>query len=561
MSRPLTPTLPRLLVALLIAPIVALPTAVSAADPVPSVAATSPAVPRPPAGGAVGAPTATADKPSPVKVSASLSKPNPTFGDRLEVVVELRYPIDVRAFFPRKPDLKPLLTLPDDPGTVTQREENGETIEVLRIPVLVVKSGLLRTPSVEVPWHRVTASGGAGESGTATLPGLRIVVSSQFADETDVKPAALPKPMPLVEENVPLEIGLLVLIMMALAGALTAIGLRIYRNRALRAEPEPDIPPHIVAFGRIAELRQSERLEADEPRLVLGEISTILREYIGRRFRVPALDMTSTELLEALEGKDLRGIGLNEFQDFTSVGDLVKFARQPATPDFLGQQLAWIERVINRTMQTPEEVERLRQQQLARLARQKRLRIQVMAPAPLRLLAFGLDFFIGAGLTLLAAWLAIDTGQRGLFDASYGLFLAWLVMRDLLGEASPGKALVGLRIAEWDPAAEVDPDAVLREDAAAQRFSQQAPVASFGARLQRNLLMLLPGAGLVAEALTCWYLPEMRRLGDQWAETRVIDARYGLRTAVTGWGPGAVACVAAVVLLLLPLLVLGGRPL
>lgn len=501
------------------------------------------------------------EKPAPVKVSAKLSKPNPTFGDRIEVIVTLNYPKDVRAFFPRKPDLKPLLTLPDDPGTAVRREEKGATVEVLRIPVLIVKSGLLRTPTVEVPWHRVTASGGAGESGTVELPGLRIVVRSQFADATDVKTAALPKPMPLVEENVPLEIGLLVLLMMVVAGLLTALGLRIYRNRAQRAEPKPEIPPHVVALGRIAALRGSERLEEHEPRLVLGEISTILREYIGRRFRIAALDMTSTELLEALDGKDLRGIGLNEFQDFTSIGDLVKFAKQPATPDFLSKQLGWIERVVNRTMQSPEEVERLRQQQLARLARQKRLRIQVMAPAQLRLLAFGLDFFIGAGLTLCAAWLAIDTAQRGLFDASYGLFLIWLVARDLLGDASPGKALVGLRIAEWDPNAEVDPDAVLREDTAAQRLSRQAIVASFGARIQRNLLMLLPGAGLVAEALTCWYLPEMRRLGDQWAETRVIDGRYGLRKVQTGWGPGAVACVAAVVMLLLPLLVLGGRPL
>ncbi len=518
-------------------------------------------IPADPAAAAAATAEPKANKPAPVRVSATLSKAEPTFGDRVEVVVTLRYPTNVRAFFPRKPDLKPLLTLPDDPGRVERREEGGETVEVLTIPVLAVKSGLIRTPKVEVPWHRVTASGGAGESGTVSMPGLRAVVRSQFEAATDVKPAPLPKAMPLVEENAPLKVGLLVLAMMLVAGLLTALGLRVYRNRAMRDEPEPEIPPHVVAFGRIEQLMRSGRLEADEPRLVLGEISAILREYVGRRYRFNALDMTSTELLEGLEGQDLRGIAMSEFQDFTSVGDLVKFARQPATPEFLAGQVDWVRRVVDRTMQTPEEVERLRQQQLARLARQKRLRIQVMAPAPLRLLAFGIDLFVGAALTLLVAWLAIDTQKQGLFDASYVLLLVWMALRDLLGDGSPGKALMGLRIAQWDPNAESDPDAALREDAAARRISRQAQVAGLGARLQRNLLMALPGAGLVAEALTCWYLPEMRRLGDQWAETRVIDGRYGLRRVKAGWAPGVAAVVCAAVCLLLPLLVLGGRPL
>lgn len=538
------------------APAVLAPPTPHPADDAPAVEAlpADPAAPQA-APGAEGAATA-----APVQVQARLSKDAPVFGDRIEVEVTLTHPADIRVFFPPRPNLKPLLTLPDDPGTSERTEANGVVTEKLRIPAMVVRTGLLRTPEIEVPYHRVTPGGGAGESGTVMVPALRATVRSQFAGDTDVKAAPLPPPLPLVEENVPLEVGLFVLAMMLLAGALTFLGLRVYRSRARRDEPKPQLPPHVVAFGRIEALARSGRISEAEARLVYGEISEILREYLAGRYAFPALDMTSTELLRSLQAVDLQGLDVQSFSDFTASSDLVKFARQAATPEELGEALAFVRSVVERTMQTPEEIERLKAQRLARLARQQRLRVQVMAPAPLRLHGFGLDMVIGAFATFLIAWLAIDTGQQGLFDAAYGLLLVWLVIRDTLGEGSPGKAIAGLRIAQFDPRVEVDPEAALRDDDAAFRERTQARMADLGARLKRNLLMAVPGAGVVAEAITCLYLPELRRLGDQWAETRVIDARYGLRSGQARWWSGALLLAVALVLLLLPVLLLGGRP-
>ena len=499
--------------------------------------------------------------PPSVKVEASLSHADPMFGDRIELIVKLTHPSDVRVFFPPRPNIKPLLVPPNEPGKVERTEADGVVTQTIRLPALAVRAGLLRTPTIEVPWHRVTASGGAGESGTAIVPSLRAVVRSQFANENEAKSAPLPAPLPLVEENTPLEVGLLILLMMIVAAILTVFGLRIYRNRARRAQPEPQVPPHIIAFGRMEELARSGRLQEGEPRLIYGEISEILRQYLGGRYGMLALDMTSTELLKQLESRDLSGVTLDEFRVFTDTSDLVKFARQIASADEMSESLAFVRRVVERTMQTPEEVRRLHEQRIARLARQQRLRVQVMAPVNLRLKAFAVDAIIGAFVTFLIAWLAIDTNRRGLFDAAYLQWVLWLVIRDLLGEASPGKALFGLRIAVFDPDVEVDPEAALRDDDAAFRERAQATIAGAFARLKRNLLMGIPGAGLVAEAITCLYLPEQRRLGDQWAETRVIDGRFGLRSGPSGWGLGAVYALIALGLLLLPLLVLGGRPL
>jgi hypothetical protein len=524
-----------------------------------------------PAAPAVAAPveaTPTASSPdktaAPVTATVKISNATPTFGDTIRLEVDLSYPSDYRVFFPTKPNLKPFATLPQDAGTSERVEQGGRIVEKYRIPLLVVRNGVLRTPAIEVPYHAVTASGGAGESGSVTLPPQRVVVRSQFAAETEVKPAALPDPRPLIEENTPLQVALLVLGMMAVAAVLTLVGVRMYKARVARLQPKPQIPPHVLALGRLEELQRSGRLASEAPRLVIGELSEILREYLGGRYRLLALDMTSTELLNALAYVDLRQVALDEMRRFADDSDLMKFAGLAASPDEIADMAAFVRSVVERTMQTAEELDRIRAAEIARLARQKRLRIQVMAPPSLRLRAFALDVMVGAVAVALVAWLAIDTGRQSLFDAAFVLGLVWLALRDSLGGGSPGKALVGLQIASFDDALPTRPQPATGLppglDDELESIVGTTRMASWTARLQRNLLMLLPGGGLVAEALTTLWLPEQRRLGDQWAGTRVIDGRHGLRSGKPSWLPAVLLLVVALVLVVAPWVLGGGRP-
>ena len=249
-------------------------------------------------------------------------------------------------------------------------------------------------------------------------------------------------------------------------------------------------------------MQRSGRLATGEPRLIIGELSGILREYLGARYRILALDMTSTELLAALAHVDLRQVTLDEMKQFADESDLLKFAGVAGTPEELAQLHAFVRSVVERTMQTREELERLRSAEIARLARQKRLRIQVMAPAPLRLRAFVVDALLGAIGVALAAWLAIDTQRQGLFDAAFALGVVWLAVRDWAGGGSPGKALVGLQIAAFDgdnARAPTPGDRLPTGDEDLESDAGTARMAAWTARLQRNLLMLIPGGGVVAE--------------------------------------------------------------
>ena len=509
---------------------------------------------------AAASPTAAASAtPSVVKADAKLSTTTPTFGDTIELTVTLRYPAGIRAFFPARPNLRPLLADPRQPGKTERTESGGQVTEVIHLPVLVVRSGLLRTPPIEVPYHVETAGGGAGESGSVTVPSQKLTVKSQFALETDAKPAPLPLPRPLVEENVPLEFALFVLAMMAVSGALTALGLRVYKNRAALLRPKPQVAAHVVALGRLDALERSGRLAQEDPRVVVAELSEILREYLGLRYRFYALDMTSTELLERIRSLDLRGLTREEVQGFTDTTDLVKFAGLPATPEELVDLHGFVKKVVDRTMQTAAELDRLRALEAARLAQQKKLRLQVMAPTPLRVRAFALDLLGGSLATAALGLLAIRTGRQGLFDAAYALWFVWLALRDSLGGASPGKVLTGLAIAAFDVETAESRRAWNDAERPDEDLTPIARFASWGARIQRNVLLLLPGAGFVAEIWTAVVLPENRRFGDQWAGTRVIDARHGLRKGKPAWWPAVVITVIAILLFALPLFS-GGRP-
>lgn len=493
---------------------------------------------------------------APIQVEAKLSSTEPLFGDKVELRVTLRYPAGYRVFFPAKPDLRPLLVDSREPGKSERLETAGQVVETLVLPALAVRQGSGKTPPIEIPWHKVTDQGGAGESGTVKVAPLRFRVKSQFANDTEVRASPLPSPRPLVEENTPLEVGLLIAAMMLLSAVLTAAGLKVYRDRAARRAPKPRIPPHVTALERLRDLDSSGRLQTASAREVFAELSEILRQYLGSRYRFAAIDMTTTELLGHLGSVEMRGIVKDDLRSFAELSDLVKFAQLPATPEELAKEAGFVQRVVERTMLTAEETEAMRRAEAERLARQRRMRLMVMAPAPLRARAFAIDAFIGALASALLAWVAIDTSNQLLFDASYALLPLWLIVRDVLAAQSPGKALVGLQIAKWEDEL---PDDKPERHGLPEDELPTAEMASPGARLGRNLLLAVPLAGLIAEAVTCLYLPEMRRMGDQWAQTRVIDSRYGARSGTAGWVPAVLVAVIAAGLLMLPLAI-GGRP-
>ncbi|MCF7800757.1 MAG: hypothetical protein K9N34_01940 [Candidatus Marinimicrobia bacterium] len=105
------------------------------------------------------------------------------------------------------------------------------------------------------------------------------------------------------------------------------------RRRGGKRQPREKviiIPPeeaHVVALRELKALEGSGYLEQGAFKIFYSELTAILRKYFENRFLIDALEMTTTEVLQALRADILTP---DEFRDAEAIleqGDLVKFAK------------------------------------------------------------------------------------------------------------------------------------------------------------------------------------------------------------------------------------------
>ena len=97
-------------------------------------------------------------------------------------------------------------------------------------------------------------------------------------------------------------------------------------------------PPHEIAYERLAAIEASEWLARGELDAYHTQLSRVIREYIEARYRIPALELTTTQLLAQLtEGQSEGQLGalyVDKIRHFLVNCDKVKFATyQPATTE------------------------------------------------------------------------------------------------------------------------------------------------------------------------------------------------------------------------------------
>ncbi len=105
------------------------------------------------------------------------------------------------------------------------------------------------------------------------------------------------------------------------------------KNRKLKIKdifikPKPALPPYELAIKALEDLRLKRLCEKGENKRYYSELSEILREYLGGRFGIHAIEMTTYEISEAILG--IEEIGPNSRQELISIlreSDLVKFAK------------------------------------------------------------------------------------------------------------------------------------------------------------------------------------------------------------------------------------------
>jgi hypothetical protein len=197
---------------------------------------------------------------------------------------------------------------------------------------------------------------------TMNSESIRIVVESvkpsEAGDIRDIKP---PREIPSVwwRQILPYAIGLF-------ATALAVLGWIIYKRKKagkgiLPIRTAPLRPPHEIALEALDKLRDSDILRNGEIKKYYTELSDIIRIYIGGRYYIDAMELTTTETMRALADSAMGEEDLVLFDGLFRLSDLVKFAKRIPNEKEHEQALGAAYEIVNRTkiidVAPPEEAE------------------------------------------------------------------------------------------------------------------------------------------------------------------------------------------------------------
>jgi hypothetical protein len=120
-----------------------------------------------------------------------------------------------------------------------------------------------------------------------------------------------------------------------LLAAIVYLAYYLIRKRKRRELPiELRVPPHILALEALKQLDSEKLWQKGQIKEFHIRLSEIVRTYIERRFKIPALEMITSEIISALELNEIAESQLIEkMQKSFEISDLVKFAKFVPLPD------------------------------------------------------------------------------------------------------------------------------------------------------------------------------------------------------------------------------------
>ncbi len=252
-----------------------------------------------------------------------------TLGDSLKGEIRVTHPPGWRVLWPDTLAAAPFEVLLYEPAPQAEGEEPP-----VQSAALLSLTAFERLGALEVPSFRIPLEGPEGAVDTVGTNPFAVGVVSVGLDSAgnlrDIKgPLELPRRWQPV-------------ILWGLAAALLIVlGGILYHLRARRTAPDapvvkgpaaPPKPSGQAALDALDELEAARLIERGLLKEYHVRISEIIRAYIEGQLRVPAMELTTREVLDGLSRAALGRELTMEFGDFLECCDLVKFAKHKPSP-------------------------------------------------------------------------------------------------------------------------------------------------------------------------------------------------------------------------------------
>ncbi|MBX5438569.1 MAG: hypothetical protein IRZ29_03395 [Thermoflavifilum sp.] len=143
----------------------------------------------------------------------------------------------------------------------------------------------------------------------------------------------------------------------------------VVRRRKHKLKPmqieQPQQPPYEEAIIVLKQLQAEQAWLKMDMKAYFTQLTDVLRRYLERAFQIPAMEMTSGELLEHIEKQSLLRMHRAACEEILSEADRVKFAKWSSSPLVAAHCVALAIEVVEATHQAQEAERQAAEQAVA----------------------------------------------------------------------------------------------------------------------------------------------------------------------------------------------------
>jgi hypothetical protein len=287
-----------------------------------------------------------------ILVKASVESSEYQVGDFITYTITVNHPNNINITIPTfKDSLKGVELLKSEP--VVNQEKGGNTVSTYNYIISKYDSGDVHIPSIPVIYQQ---KGNQGKESILTNPVFFLVRTLNVNPQDDIKDVKGPIKIPLDWKIILLYI-LIGLVIIA-AGVYGYLYYKKKRAQRLGIIEEIIREPEEVALEALFLLEDKKLWQQGFVKQYHSEITEIIRRYFEGRFKVPALEITTYELLTELEKVPKAKHIINITTDFLNNADLVKFAKFVPMSKVNEEMMKQAYEIVNTTIPLTEQEEK-----------------------------------------------------------------------------------------------------------------------------------------------------------------------------------------------------------
>ena len=105
------------------------------------------------------------------------------------------------------------------------------------------------------------------------------------------------------------------------------------KDKVEEVKKKPAIPAIVTARAKLAGMKDNETWNSANAKEYYTDLTDIAREYLEGQFEIDAVEMTTDEIMQAVNALSLNGITKDKLQETLITADLVKFAKANPTAE------------------------------------------------------------------------------------------------------------------------------------------------------------------------------------------------------------------------------------